>query len=213
MHTETNSAFIIEVLRFICKKLNDKSINYYIGGAVGAYIDANIPFQRIHDDIDIMIEEKYLNELESIFRDTDFEYHDNRLSSTKILNEYGFTEGDHEVYAQHKYSDFHIGFFLYHCDNNSCTLTEYFNDKGIQKKLERTFPIEFFKAQYNDSIIDYLDIKLKTIRKETIYKNKTVMNRKKDLFDIKILKPIIDVDKLNKLSGLSKYRNMVISNL
>lgn len=213
MNKEINIDFIKGTLKFICEKLNDNKINYYVVGAIGAYIDAGVPIQRIHEDIDIMIEEKYIKELERILKNTDFKLYDNRFSNNKVLNEQGYTDGDHEVYAQYKYNDFHIGFFLFHCNNNSYTITEYFKEQGVQKKLERTLPIEFFKAQYNDELIDYLGTKLKVVRKETIYKNKLFMNREKDLFDIEKLKPTIESNKLGKLKGLSKYRETVIIDL
>lgn len=213
MKKEINIDFVNKTLKFICEKLNDNKINYYIVGAIGAYIDARMPIQRIHEDLDIMIEEKYIYELERIFKNTDFEFYDKRFSCNKVLNEHGFTDGDHEIYAQYKYNNFHIGFFLFHCDNNSYTITEYFKEQGVQKKLERTLPIEFFNAQYNDDLKDYSGIKLKTVRKETIYKNKLVMNREKDLFDIEKLKPTIENNRLEKLKGLSEYRKTMIIDL
>ena len=86
-------------------------------------------------------------------------------------------------------------------------------DNGIIKKLERTLPISFLNAQYNDISIDYFGISLKTTRKETIYKNKFVMNREKDLFDIEKLKPTIEADKLDRLKNLSKHRKTAIVDL
>ena len=56
-------------------------------------------------------------------------------------------------------------------------------------------------------------MKINVVRKETIYKNKLIMNREKDLFDIEKLKPTINYDKLNKLKGLSKYRKSSIIEL
>lgn len=103
MKQEINVDFINNTLKFICENLNDNNINYYVVGALGAYIDASLPLERIHEDIDIMIEEKYIDRLENIFKNTDFEFHDNRMSSNKVLNEYGYTDGDHEVYAKYKY--------------------------------------------------------------------------------------------------------------
>lgn len=210
---EININFINETLKIICTKLNNHKIIYYVVGAIGAYIDAEIPLQRIHEDIDIMVEEKDIKELAKIFKETDFIFHDNRLSSNKTLNKHGYTNGDHEVYAQHKHNDFCIGFFLFHHDNSSYTITEYFREQGLQKKLERTLPIEFFNAQYNDDSVKYLETKLKTVRKETIYKNKLVMNREKDLFDLEKIKPTIESKKLDKLKGLSKHRKTIIIDL
>lgn len=213
MSEEIDADFVNKALKFVCRKLNDEKINYYIGGAIGAYIDAKLPLQRAHEDLDILIEEKDVGKLSDIFRDTDFEFYDNRLMSTKILNEQGYADGDHEVFAKYKYNSFHIGFFLLCHDDDSYAITDYFRENGIQKKLERTLPIRFFEAQYNNGWVEYAGIKLKTVRKETIYKNKLVMNREKDLFDLEKLKPTIENDKLEKLKGLSKYRKTAIVDL
>lgn len=213
MQKEINIDFINEMLKFICGSLNDSKINYYLAGSIGAYIDARIPLEQIHEDIDIMIEEKNIYKLERIFKNTDFVLYDKRLTSNKVLNDLGYTDGSHEVFAQYKYNDFHIGFFLLRFNDSSYSTIEYFRKNGIQKKLERTLPIEYFEAQYNDELIDYMGIKLKTTRKETIYKNKTVMNREKDLFDIEKLKPTIENKKIEKLKGLSKYRRTTIIDL
>ena len=50
-----NINLVNEAICFIANKLNSNNINFYIVGAIGAYIDANIPLQRIHDDLDLMI--------------------------------------------------------------------------------------------------------------------------------------------------------------
>jgi len=213
MKEETNANFIHQILKLVCKKLDDNQIDYYIVGAIGAYINAHLPLQRIHEDLDLLIEEKDVTKLKDVFKETDFKFHDNRLTSTKTLNQHGYTDGEHEVYAQYKHSNFHIGFFLFRRENTSYTMVEYFSENTAPKRLDRTLPIKFFTAQYDENYIDYLGIKLKTVRKETIYKNKLVMNREKDLFDINKLKPMIDSDKLNNLKGLSKYRKTTIVSL
>ncbi len=213
MKQEVDIAFINKVLKFVCKKLDDAKIDYYVVGAIGAYIDAEMPIQRIHEDLDIMVEEKCLPELRKIFENTDFEFCDRRLLSNKVLNKRGYTEGDHEVYAQHKYYNFHVGFFLFRFNNDSYTTIEYFRDSGLQKKLERTLPMQFFAAQYNTCPIDYYGTSLKVVRKEMIYKNKLTMKREKDLFDIAKLEPALDSGKLEKLKGLNGYRKTEVSDL
>lgn len=207
---KNNIDFINKQISFISSKLNELSIEFYIVGAIGAYIDANIPLQRKHDDLDLMIEEKDIERLKEIFKETNFEFFDNRFTSDKTLNEYGYPEGEHEVYAKLKNSDFHIGFFIYHKNTDSYTVCEYFKDNNRQKKLERTLPLEIFNYQYNNTPINYLGNTIKVVRKELIYKNKFVMNREKDLFDIKLLEPTISQNILNKLKGLSKVRKTKI---
>ena len=50
-----NDEFLLEQLSFICNRLNDAKIDYYVVGAFGGYIDCNLEITRKHDDIDIMI--------------------------------------------------------------------------------------------------------------------------------------------------------------
>ena len=71
-------------------------------------------------------------------------------------------------------------------------------------------PLDIFKYQYNPKKIKYLGVEMRVVRKELIYKNKKVMNREKDVFDIEKLEPKIDVKKLSKLKGLSKIRKSEI---
>lgn len=99
-----------KILEEICTKLNAAGVDYYVVGAVGAYLDANLPFLREHDDLDILVNENDVNKLPAIFNDMDFDFYDNRTTSTKVLNSLGYTDGEHEVYARHRASNFHIGF-------------------------------------------------------------------------------------------------------
>ena len=204
-----NILFLDDAIKTICEKLNHNKINFYIVGAIGAYIDAGIHFQRNHDDLDLMIEEKDIEKVKEIFKDTDYIFFDKRYTSNKYLNEKGYPEGNHEVYANHKFSSFHIGFFLYRKNKEKYTIIEYFNEEGKCKILERSLPIEIFKYQYNNDA-EYKGIKVKVVRKELIYKNKKVMNREKDTFDIKKLEPTIDCKILDNLKGLSKIREITI---
>lgn len=209
---QENIKIVDRSIKFVANKLNSININYYIVGAIGGYIDAGVPIKRVHDDLDIMIEENDIDKVRSIFYESDYTFFDNRYDNNKILNELGFTDGDHEVYAKHKYSDFHIGFFLYSKDKEKYTIIEYFKDNNICKRLERSLPIEIFQYQYNEDAM-YSDIKVKVARKELIYKNKKVMNREKDIFDINNLEDKIDFEILNKLKGLGKLRESKISSV
>lgn len=203
--------FLTNILEDVIKRLNAAGVDYYIVGAVGAYLDAGLPLQREHDDLDILINENDVPKLAAIFRGTDFVFHDNRNKSTKVLNTAGYTDGEHEVYAQHRTQDFHIGFFLFRRDVDTYTIIEYFRDEEGQKKLERTLPIRFFELQYNMQPIIFRGTPTKTVRKEAIYKMKSVMGREKDRFDREQLAPMIDDRILGQLSGMHTYRITKIS--
>lgn len=200
-------------LNYLCPKLNDLKINYYIVGAVGAYLRLGIDSNRIHNDLDILIEEEYVYLLKNIFEDSNYVFYDNRYSSKKILNEKNYTDGEHEVIAKQKNGDFHIGFFLFSKNEDTYTITEYFKEDNIQKKIERTLPIKYFKYQYDDSLVKYGNIQFKTVTVECIYKNKLNMNREKDKYDCEVLSKFLDLRKLEHLQGMSKDRIISIKNI
>ena len=205
---------LLKQLDYICNALNDNNINYYVVGALGAYIDCNLDTVRKHDDIDIMIEEKEIDRLKDLFENTDYIFYDNRKSSNKALNEKGFTEGaDHEVYAKYKDSEFHIGFFMYEKEDDKYSIIEYYKDDDTQKRLIRTLPIKYLYYQYDDNYKIYKGIRLKTVRVECIYKNKQNMDREKDKFDNNIFKEYINEAIMNNLSGKSKYRETKIEEI
>ena len=154
---KNNLNLVNQAIDFIANQLNSKNINFYIVGAIGAYIDASLPLQRTHNDLDLMIEEKDVNILKEIFKDSDYIFYDNRANPNKHLNQLGFPDGDHEVYAKHKEKDFHVGFFMYYHDNNTYTICEYFKENEQTKRLERTLPLEIFDYQYNNTPINYMN--------------------------------------------------------
>lgn len=195
-----------KALEYICPKLNALGVDYYIVGAVGAYLRAGIDSGRLHDDLDILIEEKSVDLLEEVFKNSDYEFQDNRFSSEKILNEKNYTDGEHEVIAKAKNSDFHIGFFLFSKTSETYTITEYFRDGDIQKKIERTLPIKYFEYQYDDEPIRYGGSQFKTVTPECIYKNKLGMEREKDKYDCGMLRSLVDSGRLGRMRGMSKDR-------
>lgn len=197
---------IYNALNFVCPKLNDLKINYYIVGAVGAYLSIGLKSNRMHDDLDILIEEKDVYLLKDVFENSDYNFYDNRYTSEKTLNEHNYTDGEHEVIAKLKNRNFHIGFFLFSKNDEQYTIIEYFKEGNLQKKIERSLPIKYFKYQYSDNLIGYGGTHFKTVTVECIYKNKLNMNREKDKYDCDILRKYLDLNKLAHLKGMSKDR-------
>lgn len=197
---------IYNALNFVCPKLNDLKINYYIVGAIGAYLSIGLKSNRMHDDLDILIEEKDVYLLKDVFENSDYNFYDNRYTSEKTLNEHNYTDGEHEVIAKQKNRNFHIGFFLFSKNDEQYTIIEYFKEGNLQKKIERSLPIKYFKYQYSDNLIEYGGIHFKTVTVECIYKNKLNMNREKDKYDCEILRKYLDLNKLAHLKGMSKDR-------
>lgn len=200
-----------KAINFLCPKLNDLKVNYYIVGAIGAYLSACVKSNRVHEDLDILIEEKDIHLLRDIFKDSDYDFYDNRYMSIKTLNEKGYTDGEHEVIAKQKNSNFHIGFFLLSKTTEEYSIIEYFKEGNTQKKIERKLPIKYFQYQYSDNLIKYKETYFKTVTVECIYKNKLSMNREKDKYDCNMLKEYLNLDKLDHLKGMSKDRQTFIS--
>lgn len=193
-------------LEYICPKLNALGVDYYVVGVVGAYLRLGMDSGRIHDDLDILIEEKYVDLLKDVFKDSEYVFYDNRRCSDKTLNKNNYTDGEHEVIAKAKDGNFHIGFFLFSKTSEQYTITEYFRNGDKQMKLERTLPIKYFEYQYDDETIQYKGIEFKTVTPECIYKNKLGMNREKDKYDCDMLGKFLDLERLEHLSGMSKER-------
>lgn len=211
---KNNIDFVNEQIRYVSKMFCECGIDFYIVGAIAGYIDAGLPLQRSHDDLDLLVEEKNIDKIKEIFEKNDYIFIDNRFTSNQYLNEYGFPQGEeHDVYAKCKNSEFHIGFFLYIKDQNYYSLIDYYKEKGKQKRLLRTLPLETFDYQYNSIDIEYFDCKVKVARKELIYKNKLVMNREKDIFDLEKLRPYLNEDIINYLSTLKNKRKTTIENI
>lgn len=206
--------FLLNQIAFICDRLNEISMEYYLVGAIGGYIDCNLDISREHDDIDIMIPEKDINKLYEIFKNSEYIFIDNRKHSNKILNDKWFTEGKyHDVYAIYKNNKFHIGFFLYSKTDKEYSIIEYFKNNNKQKRLIRTLPIGYFHYQYDNKFKIYRWIKLKTAKVECIYNNKKNMTRDKDKYDNLIFEKYIDKTIISKMSGKSKYRKTKIENI
>lgn len=199
-----------KALMYICPRLNALGVNYYIVGAVGAYLRLGIDSERAHDDLDILVEEKSVNLLEKVFKNSEYVFCDNRFCSDKTLNEKNYTDGEHEVIAKAKDGNFHIGFFLFSKSDKQYTITEYFRDGDRQLKLERTLPIKYFECQYDDEPIRYNGTEFKAATPECIYRNKLGMGRKKDKYDCDMLREFLNLERLEYLSGMSKDRATVI---
>lgn len=121
---------IDNALNFICPKLNDLKINYYIVGAIGAYLSIGLRSNRIHDDLDILIEEKDVHLLKDVFENSEYDFYDNRYTSEKSLNENNYTDGEHEVIAKQKIKIFILDF--------SC-LQKIMNNTQLQNILKKVF--------------------------------------------------------------------------
>lgn len=200
---EENHQLIEYSLKPICDKLNELGADYYLVGALSNFIATQTPLFRYHGDIDFMIEEKDIEKVREALQGTDYKFSDNRFNNKKRLQEgVGHTQGEHEVIANHKENEFHLGFFLFRREQDkSITVREYFmqeeNDgKKVPMVLERKYPKELVDLEYQEQEVEFAGTKFRTSTPESVYMKKIYTRHEKDLLDIEALKDKIDEQKI-----------------
>ena len=184
-------------------------MDYYLVGALASFIGTDTPLFRYHGDIDFMVAEKDLDKVREALKGTDYIYSDDRFNNQKKLaKDMGHTQGEHEVIANHKDNEFHLGFFLFRREpDNSLTAREYFmqeNDKGEKEPmvLERHYPKELVDLEYGNEK-EYQGTRLRTTTPESVFIKKMSTKHPKDMLDIEALKDKVDYSKIEELQ---KYR-------
>lgn len=154
-----------------------------------------------------MVAEKDIEKVREALQGTEYEFSDDRLSNQKRLEEgVGHTQGEHEVIANHKDNEFHLGFFLFRREqDNSLTIREYFmqeNEKGekVPMVLERHCPKELVDLEYTQEETEYAGTRFRTSTPESVYAKKMSTGHPKDMLDIKALKDKIDHSKITEMS-------------
>ena len=193
----------------MCDRLNELGVDYYLVGALSTFIGTDTPLFRYHGDIDFMVAEKDLEKVREALQGTEYEFSDDRLNNKKRLEEgVGHTQGEHEVIANHKNNEFHLGFFLFRREqDNSLTIREYFmqedeNGEKVPMVLERHCPKELVDLEYTQDETEYEGTSFRTSTPESVYAKKMSTRHPKDMLDIKALEGKIDH---SKIAEMSKY--------
>ena len=154
-----------------------------------------------------MIAEKDIEKVREALQRTDYEFSDDRLSNQKRLEEgVGHTQGEHEVIANHKDNEFHLGFFLFRREqDNSLTIREYFmqeneNGEKVPMVLERHCPKELVDLEYMQEETEYAGTRFRTSTPESVYAKKMSTRHPKDMIKIQKLEKKIDHTKITEMS-------------
>lgn len=206
---EENHALINSTISSVCSKLNELGVDYYLVGALSAFIGTAVPLFRYHGDLDFMIAEKDIDKVREALKDLDYVFEDNRLTTNKTYNpEVGHTQGEHEVIANHKENEFHLGFFLFDRQRDgSINIKEYYKErkdgKDVPMVLIRHLPKELGELEYTSDCVEYVGTSFRTSTPESIYSKKVYTAKGKDLLDIQALEGKIDFE---KIEGAKKIR-------
>lgn len=152
-----------------------------------------------------MVAEKDIKKVREALAGTDYEFSDDRFNNQKRLAEgVGHTQGEHEVIANHKDNEFHLGFFLFRREpDQSITIREYFmqereNGERVPMVLERHCPKELVDLEYTSEETEFAGTKFRTSTPESVYAKKMHTRHDKDMLDIKVLKDKVDERKIEE---------------
>lgn len=203
---EENHQLISDTLKSLCDKLNELGVDYYVVGALSTFIGTQTPLFRYHGDIDFMIAEKDIPKVQEALKDSEYNFSDDRLNNQKRLTPgVGHTQGEHEVIANHKENEFHLGFFLFRRElDNSITVREYYmeeNEKGekVPKILERHEPAELVALEYSEEVTEFAGTQFRTSTPESVYAKKMSTKHPKDMLDLAALRDKVDFDKIREM--------------
>lgn len=157
-----------------------------------------------------MVAEKDIEKVREALAGTDYEFSDDRFNNQKRLAEgVGHTQGEHEVIANHKENEFHLGFFLFRRESDqSITIREYFmqereNGERVPMVLERHCPKELVDLEYTSEETEFAGTKFRTSTPESVYAKKMHTRHDKDMLDIQALKDKVDE---RKIAEAKKYQ-------
>ena len=214
MSITQNHRLIETTIKQVCDLFNQNNIDYYIVGALALYLKAG-KLERYHDDIDFMVNENQLPQIKQILQQTDFVFFDNRFDNNKTLStDGGHTQGEHEVIAWHKTSEFHLGFFLFERQNFCVTNVSYFSEIKNDKKqilvLKNQHPKQKSQYIYGDYFVQVFGTMFRTTLPECVYliksSTKDFAHRFKDQIDVDFFEEnnLICQQNLNKLILLNQ---------
>ena len=150
-----------------------------------------------------MVAEKDIERVREALAGTAYEFSDDRFNNQKRLAEgVGHTQGEHEVIANHKDNEFHLGFFLFRREpDQSITIREYFmqeseNGERIPMVLERHMPKELVDLEYTSEETEFAGTRFRTSTPESVYAKKMHIRHAKDMLDIEVLKDKVDERKI-----------------
>ena len=212
---EENHALIESTLKTVCDKLNGLGVDYYVVGALSTFIKTGTPLFRYHGDLDFMVSEADLPKVQEALANTDYNFSDDRLTNKKTYSEkVGHTQGEHEVIANHKENEFHLGFFLFRREKDqSITVREYFmeeeNGVRIPKILERNIPAKLVALEYSEEPTEYAGTSFRASTPESVLSKKRYTKHPKDLLDIRALEGKVDESKMEEMKKYESKTEVV----
>ncbi len=202
---EKNHQMVYSILRRLIPLLNKEGIDYHLAGALSAYLYYGEESHRMHEDIDIHINEKDMDRFRAVCESLGFTFKDKRMNSPRVLKN-GIPSGSHEVIAYTPNNDFHIGAFCFERVENGTIITKgyYHDEKNKPCAREVVLSSELAKEIYPKKQVMWEGIPVSVTSPEYIYKLKSYTKTEKDKDDIEFLESHMSQDRYRKIKELSK---------
>ena len=190
------------------------TLNIYLIGGISAAIQTNQDLYRQNEDLDLICKEEDLPKLINILEKNGYSVDDKRGIKTgnkTDLNKH-FQAVDHELNANTQNRNMlGIGIFTFQVKNGEVITYSYsFEEKeGKFVGTEKIMPKELFELIYDNNVIDYKGLKLKTQSKEYIYMIKSKGLREKDKLDALSIMPFLDEISKIKISKIKELETKV----
>ena len=179
-----------------------EGMDLFLIGGISTAIQTNRDLYRQNSDIDIMCREEQLQTLIKTLQKAGYSVDDRRGIKTRNTTDIDgqFHAIDHELNADNENEKLlGIGIFTYSVKGNN-VITHSYSYHEKEKRvigIEKVMPKKLFYLMYNDNVVDYKGIKIKTQSKEYIYLTKNRGKREKDKLDSSVIEPIITISLSN----------------
>ena len=185
--------------------LSETDIDYQLAGALCAYLKYEEESNRVHDDIDLNVNENDLDKFREICEKMELDFSDKRMDSPRVLKN-GIPCGEHEVIATTPNSKFHVGVFCFQRnEDGSVDNKSYYKDSdGNTCIWDEHLSPELSQLLFGKESIEFNGKKLIITPPESVYGMKQYTKNIKDINDIEFMDGKIDMNKLNEIDSLSK---------
>ena len=206
IHLEESHNEILDIFDRYNQMLNENGIEYYYTSGILSYLLVDKELERYHHDLDIFINMKDLEKLESISGLYGFSF-ERKLGKRN--------DGTNRIMLKMKYenhNDIPITVFMYVREKDgSITQNDYYIGENGEHLVERMYNSkEIVDLSFSNEPKIHNDINYYAITLEALYLSKKG-NRPKDIYDCKIFEKNIDYEKLEALEEAFKYnKNNII---
>ena len=208
-----NHDLVLKTFKDVASLFNKSGIDYCVVGALPCYLKRGIPLFRLHNDIDIMINEDDLEMARSIIEKYGYTFIDRRFPGLDEFRSMKESDKSHPVVAENPNKKFYIDFQVFRRErDNGITTIEYLqrenNNEVVVDRLERHYSPLASDLRFND-VCNYDGVEARVNSAEYVYECKSNSKKQKDIDDALELNNYIDREKLKELRRNTNTKEII----